>query len=215
MLFTKLSSKFLDLADMTWFELVAAKIKAKEHQVCMKERDDIFNEFRIIQEEVQELLTKNIEGPESEVLDIQKFNLDTEHAEQQKLWSTVRCKHTKLYLEELIAAQDTVSKWCRKYFWERMSVQGKSVWTINDNFDLQNYVLFKHECDSDELNVVEGKRKIEDLMARYDSFHPWIPYPERYAECSFLQTNKHLVFLLKNSPKHRPWRSSTKVSSFK
>lgn len=152
----------------------------KEHKLCIRERYHILEEFKIIQKEVQELLTNNIEGPENEVLDVQKFNLDTEYAEEQKLWSETRCLHTKTYLEALIVAQDNVTKWCKNYFWEKMQVQGKSLWAICDNFDIENYVLRSEEQNNDEINVIAERRRMEDLMAKYDTFRPWIPYPERY-----------------------------------
>lgn len=144
----------------------------------MRERYYILEEFKFIQRDVQQLLTKNIEGPENEILDIQKFNLDSEYAEEQKLWSVVRCKHTKTYLETLIVAQDSVTKWCKMYFWEKMYVQGKTIWAISDNFNLQNYVMIPKQEDAHDTEVVEEKRRIEDLMSRPDSFQPWIPYTD-------------------------------------
>lgn len=173
------ATKNLAGTDITWLELVAERIKEEERKSCYRERSYILWEFKAIQDEVQELLTKNLEGPENEVLDMQKFNLDTEYAEEQKLWAGVRCKHTKIYLEALIVAQDNVTKWCKKYFWDRMSVQGKSICAICDNLDIQNYVMFPSEGKENVLKIIGEKRRIEDLMAKLDSFQPWIPQSNR------------------------------------
>lgn len=151
----------------------------REHKSCIRERYHILEEFKVIQKEVQELLTKNIEGPENEILDVQKFNLDTEQAEDKRLWSEARCRHAKTYLETLIVAQDNVTKWCKNYFWNRMHVQGKAIWAICDNFDIRNCVMFPQDQDNDEINAIAEKRRMEDLMARLDSFRPWVPYTER------------------------------------
>lgn len=185
---------------MTWLELVAMRIKEKEHKSCWRERKYIMDEFKVIQEEVQQLLTTNMEGPENEILDVQKFNLDTEYAEEQKLWSAVRCKHAKLYLEALIVAQDNVTKWCKRYFWDRMNVQGKAIWAICDNFDIRNYVMLPGDINSDKLKIIEEKRRIEDLMARLDTFRPWIPYSDKYVDILLkfhtFNLNKTAGFLL-------------------
>lgn len=165
-------------ADKTWLELVKLRTTERERKFCVRERYFILEEFKVIQKEVQELLTKNMEGPANEVLDVQRFNLDTEQAEEQKLWSERRCKHAKTYLETLIVAQDNVAKWCKKYFWERMQVQGKSIWAICDHFDIQNYVMFPHDQNNDEIKVIGEKRRIEDLMARQDIFRPWVPHTD-------------------------------------
>lgn len=165
--------------DKTWLELVVLRTTQREYRLCLRERFYILEEFKVIQKEVQELLTENIEGPDNEVLDVQKFNLDTEQAEEQRMWSETRCRHAKTYLETLIVAQDNVTKWCKKYFWERMHIHGKSMWAICDNFDIRNCVMLPEDQNNEEINGITEKRRIEDLMARLDSFRPWVPYTER------------------------------------
>lgn len=165
--------------DTTWLELIALRNKEKQRKSCIKERYYILEEFKVIQQEVQDLLTKNLEGPENEVLDVQKFNLDSEYSEEQRLWSATRCKHAKIYLETLIVAQDNVTKWCKNFFWDRMDVQGKAIRAISDNFYLRNYVMLPHDQNNDIIKAIEEKRRVEDLMARQDSFQPWIPYTDR------------------------------------
>lgn len=165
---------------MTWFEVTESQRKEKESELCAAERSGIFRDFRIIQAEIQELLTKNLEGPENEKIPIQDFNLDTDYAEDLKAASARLCKQTKEYLEALIVAQDKVTKWCKGYFWDRMLVQGKSIWSIFGNFDVQNYALLPERPEKQlMLASIEEQRRTERFLAKYDSFKPWIPYSER------------------------------------
>lgn len=168
---------------MTWFQVTDLKRKEREAEICAEERANILDEFKIIQGEVQELLTQNIEGPENEIIPIQEFNLEIEYANHLKSESIKKCEQTKAYLEALIAAQDKVTKWCKAYFWDRMFVQGKSIWAIFGNFDVENYVLLPNSNEKEaKAALVEQLRKTEDLLAKYDSFQPWMPYTESELE---------------------------------
>lgn len=153
----------------------------KETQLCKNERESIRNEFKCIQHDLQNLLTKNLEGPENERIPMQEFNLETDYAQEQRERSKIECKRAKLYLEKLIEVQDQVAKWCIKNFYDKMSVQGKSLWAIFDNFSVQNYVLLKVHGSIDEefLRRIEAQRHMEELMAKYDRFQPYVPLSPR------------------------------------
>lgn len=169
-----------DLGGKTWLEIIAIQEETKEREICASEKRSILEELRCIKKEVQSLLTQNLEGPEDERLDIQSFNLETEQSEALKQKSSARCKQAKLYLEALIVAQNTVAEWSKNYFWDRMTTQAKSIWAISGNFDVQNYVLLPIDAAVVEyLKAIEEQRKMEDLMAKYDSFRPWIPLSEK------------------------------------
>lgn len=165
---------------MTWFQVTESKRKEKESELCAEERAIILQDFKIIQSEIQELLTINLEGPDNEKIPIQDFNLDTEYADRLKSESAKLCEQTKNYLEALIVAQDKVTKWCKGYFWSRMLVQGQSIWSIFGNFDVQNYALFPERPEKQiQLLSTEEQRKTEQFLAKHDSFKPWIPYSQR------------------------------------
>lgn len=163
---------------MTWFEVTESIRKDKEAQLCARERASILEDFKVIQGEIQALLIKNLEGPDNEKIPIQEFNLDTEYAELLKKQSAKKCEETKNYLEALIVAQDKVTQWCKGYFWNRMWVQGKSIWSIFGNFDVQNYALLpEHPEKQRSLMSIVEQRRTEQFLAKHDSFKPWIPCP--------------------------------------
>lgn len=184
--FKKMSITFLfdylgEYEGKTWMEVIEMQTLEKETQLCKDERQSILNEFKCIQQDIQELLTKNLEGPENERIPIQEFNLETDYAQEQRQRSKIECKRTKLYLERLIEVQDQVAKWCKINFYDKMSVQGKALWAIFDNFAVQNYVLLKdHGNNNQELiSRIEEQRHMEELMAKYDRFQPYVPLPPR------------------------------------
>lgn len=169
----------------------------KEFQLCKNERESILNEFRCIQQELQQLFTKNLEGPENERIPIQEFNLETDFALEQKQQSKIECRRTKLYLEKLIEAQDKVAKWCKMYFHDRMGVQGKSLWAIFDNFVVDNYVLLKIQgSNEDIINKIGKQRRMEELMAKYDKFQPYLLLPPKLVCLYYILKPKFYVYSL-------------------
>lgn len=162
--------------EMTWFEVMEIRRREEERVACEKDRERILIEFDSIRKEIQELLTKNLEGPENEKLDIQKFNLDKERAEEMKKHNEALCEHTKNYLQALIVAQDEVTDFCRKYFWDGKEVQAQKLRAISENLDVDNYVILPATSEAtDALQKAEEWRKLELLLADEDCFRPWLP----------------------------------------
>ncbi|XP_031334791.1 cilia- and flagella-associated protein 43 isoform X2 [Photinus pyralis] len=166
-----------ELEGKTWFEVEKINKEIRERIACAQERHDILLEFTKIQYEIKELLTKNLEGPENERLDIQEFNLDIALKQEKTLQSQEECKRTKQYLEALIVAQDNVSKWIKQFCWNPMKVQGQDLGAIFEEFIVENYVLLDHDVGftTNTLEVVTELRNLEQNMSKGDSLEPWVP----------------------------------------
>ncbi|GJQ81907.1 hypothetical protein Trydic_g3740, partial [Trypoxylus dichotomus] len=160
----------------TWLEMEQMKKTEEEYLKCEKQRKNILKRFRQIKRMVGELLTKNLEGPENEYLDVQDFNLDTELKEQRWLENNEKCKETKIYLEKLIVAQDKVSQWIKEYCWDTMAEPGKSIFGIFTDLEVENYVLLPDDPQQMEIvKYIEEHRAIEEMMANTEIFEPWVP----------------------------------------
>ncbi|KAK5649933.1 hypothetical protein RI129_000962 [Pyrocoelia pectoralis] len=166
-----------ELEGKTWFEVEKINREIRERIECATERHDILLEFVSIQHEIKELLTKNLEGPDNERLDIQEFNLDIALKHEMTLQSQEKCKRTKQYLEALIDAQDKVSKWIKQFCWDPMRVQGQDLSAIFENFIVENYVLLDHDVGftRNTLEVVTELRNLETKMSKDDTLEPWVP----------------------------------------
>lgn len=138
-------------------------------------------EFKLIQAEVQQLLSANLDGPDNEKLDVQEFNLDVDLKNRKIEESRETCTNTKEYLEALIQAQDNVSNWLKNYCWNKMEVQGQEIRAIFQNFFVNNYVLLPSDdgVPKYELEVMQAVRKLEMQMSKEDIFEPWVPKSRR------------------------------------
>ncbi|KAK4881574.1 hypothetical protein RN001_004893 [Aquatica leii] len=166
-----------ELEGKTWAEVDQINREIRERIQCAQERHDILLEFVTIRHLIKQLLTKNLEGPDNEKLDIQCFNLDTALKEEKTLKSQEECKRTKQYLEALIVAQDQVSNWIKDFCWNPMKVQGQDTSAILENWVVENYALHKQDSSVSEtrLNLITELRNLETQMAKKDSLEPWIP----------------------------------------
>ncbi|XP_022907276.2 cilia- and flagella-associated protein 43 isoform X1 [Onthophagus taurus] len=165
-----------DLAGKTWLEVEELKLYSDEFKKCEEQKSAIMKRFKLVKSELKKLLTKNQQGPENELLDIQDFNLDLEFKNQMIADNVIKCKETKIYLEALIVAQDNVSKWIKSYCWDPMKVPGKTIFGIFSAIDVENYTLLPDDKGQEQiLNYIEQYRDIEKLMASCDIFEPWNP----------------------------------------
>lgn len=180
----------------------------------MEEKKEIIAEFKRIRREVQDLLTKNIEGPDNEKLDIQEFNLDEDLKEKLLYANVKQCGRLKRYYEQVIVAQDKVSAWIKSFCWDSMSEKRKSIWAIFGNFDVQNYVLLPNDGELEEvLKCLEEQRTIEALMACEDKFEPWNPLSRRF-EIKYFFLNRHFQFDFFCSKINLNLNQDPKISTF-
>ncbi|KAF5280666.1 hypothetical protein FQA39_LY05314 [Lamprigera yunnana] len=168
-----------ELEGKTWAEIDQINKELQERQLCAEERHDILVQFSIVKRDIQELLTKNLEGPDNEKLDVQTFNVDIALKEEKIKQSQEECKKVKLYLEALIVAQDEVANWIKNFCWDPMLVQGQDVSGIFENWSVDNYALRKYDfaitVSEAKLKLIAELRNLENQMAKKDSLQPWIP----------------------------------------
>lgn len=170
-----------DYEHKTWLEVENLKKTQQEYKRCEVQRKSIFKKFKQIQKFVQQLLSKNLEGPEDEYLDIQDFNLDTELKETKWHENHGRCKQTKTYMEKLVVAEDQVSEWIKEFCWNTMRNQGQTLFGIFSEIWVENYVLLPENPKDLELaNFIEEHRILEEMMAHNEIFEPWVPKATRY-----------------------------------
>ncbi|KAI4459081.1 hypothetical protein MML48_6g00013951 [Holotrichia oblita] len=161
---------------VTWLEMEEMKRVQEDYLKCATQRKSIIKHFKSIKKQVVALLTQNLEGPENEYLDIQDFNLDSELKEQRWLENNLKCKETKIHLEKMIVAQDKVSDWIKQYCWDTMAEQGKTIFGIFADIDVDNYVLLPEDVNNTEVSkYIEEHRVLEEMMANVEIFEPWVP----------------------------------------
>nr|CAI5834168.1 unnamed protein product [Callosobruchus analis] len=148
----------------------------REEQLCRVERKRIMTEFLSIKKALQELVTRNLEGPENEKIDLLEFYLDTSTYFQKRNQNKEDCRYMESYLKALIVAQDKVSEHIIKTYWEPMDVKGRLLKGIFVNTMCNLYVLLPPDQEGlKKLAWIEELRKIEKILATHDLFEPWLP----------------------------------------
>lgn len=165
---------------MTWLEVKGIEKERAERRKNEAQRQAILKEFKLIQEDAQQLLTENLQGPENERLPLQEFSLDIEKDTTKKNDSKKDCLLMKDYYEKLIVAQDNVTTWLRRSLWDPMFVQGKVIQAMFANFEVENYTLLAPDGKQQEtIKFIEEYRAIENALALNDVFEPWSLMEER------------------------------------
>lgn len=166
-------------ANKNWLEIDEMERFEKEQILCKEERSDILKECEGIRAELTALVTNNMEGPASERIDLLEFYLDTIHFNQTKMENRVECKNLQTYLKALIDAQNLVSKYIIKTYYEPMDVQGKIIRGIFQKTIASIYILLPpNEDELKKLARVEEQRKIEEFLSINCTFQPWLPMPK-------------------------------------
>ncbi|RZB40350.1 WD repeat-containing protein 96 [Asbolus verrucosus] len=162
-----------------YLEVEELKKIEQERIKCKVERTAIVKEFKSIQEELQHLLTENIEGPDNEKLNLMEFNLNIKLYEQKAEHHKKVCKATEIYLKHLIEAQNQISQFMLDNFWAKMRIPGTAIKAIFAHFEVWNYVLLPKNVETEEiLKWIRHQRRIERYLSEMNSFHPWVPMPE-------------------------------------
>ncbi|KAJ8927379.1 hypothetical protein NQ314_020154 [Rhamnusium bicolor] len=147
----------------------------KEEEICEVEKAEILEEFNDIRNELIYLVTNNLNGPENEKLDLQDFYLDTALYNLKKQQNREDCKKTEIYLKALIVAQDTISQYLLKNYWETMEVKGKVMCGIFVSTMATKYTLLPRNMEKvKRLAWVEEQRRVEQFLCFNKSFYPWI-----------------------------------------
>jgi hypothetical protein len=154
-----------------------------ERLKCHAERQAILYEFALIQRDLQELLTANIEGPENEKLDLKEFNMNTKLFEEKAEYHKKLRKATEIYLSHLIDAHNQISDYMVASYWEKMRIPGTAIRAIFANFEVNNYVLLPEDINREQiLEWIRCQRRIERYLNNMSSFQPWEPIEEEYQD---------------------------------
>lgn len=152
----------------------------EEYMKCEEQRKGIMKRLRVIKKQVELLLSRNLDGPTNEYLDIQDFNLDTELKDRLWLENGMKCKQTKIFLEKLIVAQDKISQWIKEFCWDTMTQPGKTMYGICSDIEVENYTLLPEDPQQLEIvSYIEEHRALELMMANKEIFEPWVPRTPR------------------------------------
>ncbi|XP_066139211.1 cilia- and flagella-associated protein 43 isoform X2 [Euwallacea fornicatus] len=160
---------------MNWKEIQRLKIIEEEERQCAKELSKILNEFQDIQNILINLVNQNVDGPENQKLDMLEFYLDipSYHKRQQK--NKEDCKELDTYLKCLILAQDKVSAYIIKNYYEPMVVQWQNILGIHSAVKATNYSLLpENHSQIKRFRWIEEQRKIERYLSSQDNFEPWL-----------------------------------------
>ncbi|XP_057663205.1 cilia- and flagella-associated protein 43 [Diorhabda carinulata] len=162
-------------ANKTWIEVYEMEKSIKEAALCKAEKSEIWEEFYSIKSSLNYLVTNNINGPELEKIDLQEFFLDSNMYNQKKQKNREECKKTEIYLKALIDAQNVVTEYVKKTYWEPMGVKGKVVRGIFQRTIATIYTLLPYnEAAAKRLAWVEEQRKIEEFLSVHSVFEPWL-----------------------------------------
>lgn len=160
---------------MTWLEVEQILHTEREKEICEAEKEIVLFEFEIIKSQLQELVTKNINGPDNERLDLSEFFLDTALYNYKKDINKQECKSTEIYLKALIEAQDKVSKYLMENCWHPMEVKTQMVFGIFSRTEVSNFPLLPQDSYHDrQLAWVHEQRKVEQFLKIPDNFSPWM-----------------------------------------
>ncbi|KAJ8982465.1 hypothetical protein NQ317_000423 [Molorchus minor] len=174
----------------TWLEVQRALNIEKEEEICKEEKDDIKKELKEIKSILKHLVTKNIEGPDNERLDMLEFYLDTALYNNKRDQNKSDCKNAETYLKALIEAQDEVSNHLMKNYWEPMDIRGKKACGIFSKSEIGNYVLLPTNQEQLRRTVwIAEQRKVEQFLSK-DTFEPWMMVPKEELLEQFQQVPK-------------------------
>ncbi|XP_030768231.1 cilia- and flagella-associated protein 43 [Sitophilus oryzae] len=158
-----------------WKEIQRLKLIASEEKACRIEKEKIWAEFHDISKTLKALVDQNMETTENKKLDLMEFYLDTALYNKKQLQNKEDCKQTETYLKCLIVAQDKVSNYIIKNYWEPMGIQWGNILGIFSEVKATNYCLLPESQNQlDKLSWVEEQRKVEQFMSSQDTFEPWV-----------------------------------------
>ncbi|XP_060535582.1 cilia- and flagella-associated protein 43 [Cylas formicarius] len=159
----------------TWKDVQRLRQIAREEELCKLEKNAVWNEFKDIQRQLRELVTRNLEGPENEKIDLTEFYLDTALYNVMQQNNKEDCKRTETYLRCLIVAQDKVSDYLIKNYWDKMGVIWQQIHGFFSATKATKYCLLpEDEKKLKRLAWAEEQRKVEQFLTSQDSFEPWV-----------------------------------------
>ncbi|XP_050507763.1 cilia- and flagella-associated protein 43 isoform X1 [Diabrotica virgifera virgifera] len=162
----------------TWLEVYEIERVLKEEAFCKAEKNEILEEFYSIQSTLKSLVTSNLRAADIEKIDLLEFYLDTNTYNQRKAKNREECRKTETYLKALIEAQNIVSQYVTKTYWDPMGVRGKVVRGIFQKTIATIYTLLpRNEASIRRLAWVEEQRKIEEFLSVNCIFEPWLKIP--------------------------------------
>lgn len=138
-------------------------------------KQELLKEFQNIKEILNEMVTRNMNGPENEKVDFVDFYLDTGNYNRKKLKNKRECKEMEIHMKALIIAQDKVTVYLKRTYLLPMGVIGKIIRGIFQKTMATNYVLLpQDEKRLRQLKWIEELRKVEQCMSNTATFQPWL-----------------------------------------
>lgn len=126
-----------------WKEIERLKTIEEEEKQCAVERKNLMEEFWDIQKSVQQLVDDNLLAPDNKKLDLLEFYLDTQSYQKKQQQNKEDCKELETYLKCLIVAQDKVSQYIIKNYYQTIGKlkrlkQSCIVFKINQQYIFRN-----------------------------------------------------------------------------
>ncbi|XP_076260442.1 cilia- and flagella-associated protein 43 [Rhynchophorus ferrugineus] len=159
----------------SWKDIQRLKRIEMEEETCRVEKHKILKEFHSIQKSLVSLVDQNLDAAENEKLDLLEFYLDTTLYNKKQQQNKDDCKKTEIYLKCLVVAQDKVSSYIIKNYWEKMGVQWENILGIFSAVKATNYCLLPENYEKlSRLSWIEEQRKVEQFLSSQDTFEPWV-----------------------------------------
>lgn len=160
---------------MNWLEVQRILKCEREEEICREQKAALLEEFKDIQKTLCDLVTKNLEGPENEKIDLVEFYLDTTTYNLRKAINKEECKTTETYLKSLIEAQDRVSTYLQKNYLDTMHAPGKAIKGIFQPTMATSFILLPPVPSvKSRFQWTEELRKVQQFINLTGSFEPWI-----------------------------------------
>lgn len=121
------------------------------------------------------MVTRNLEGPENEKIELTEFYLDTLTYSQKKAMNKIESKKLETYLTAQIEAQNKVSEHLQKHYLDPMDVKGIIIRGIFQTTMATSYTLLPPiPANIQRLKWIEELRKVQKFLALLGKFEPWI-----------------------------------------
>lgn len=147
-----------------------------EFQTYNIERRQCVEDLEALKRKVQALIDANEIAPEDEQLPIEEFNVDWEGitiAERSaQLQRNADENGIRQECEHLTAFTEAI----KEISWNKMDVKGRNIRGIFTRLKVENYSLLYPEKEMEvALQKARVWRSTEQMVARNDTFQPWIP----------------------------------------
>lgn len=157
-------------------ELVQKGKNEEEEQVAKAIKIELYNRFQIVKKQVIKLLEANIFGPELEKIDLLEFFLHKKMREHKENMTDFECEWYRRWCKQTIEAQDKITSFLKKKYWDPMIIRRTKLRGIFANFEVENYVVFPgNEMAEYQYQKNLRWRRIEQMVRIHDALLCWLP----------------------------------------